>query len=264
MEIIYNGQNLNTSSLKKIGEGEESNVYQYNDKALKVHNYIDMKMVLQQELCQKLIKLNTKRILLPQGIVYDSNGEYKGYATNYITNVQKLIDVWDNLNLKEEKKYLEEDRMLLSENKIYLQDLSSDGNMLYNGSLYFCDPGSYTINCWPSLDVRNKEAINEALIKNLFLLAEKKEYLEEELIKMTGQYCELSEEMLALILRIYNESIDEDYNNQDFFDFIEEINYEYGSIEQYKIYKIKEAIDSCRFDYDFEYSINNLKRIINI
>ena len=28
--------------------------------------------------------------------------------------------------------------------------------------------------------------------------------------------------------------------------------------------KIKEAIDSCRFDYDFEYSINNLKRIINI
>lgn len=128
-----------------IDEGTEAEVFQYRDEALKLYKDYCMKYRLSEEEAVKLTTIPTKRILLPRKIIrIPENSEFKGYTTRFIRKCSRNAIL--NMEMKhflDELEILEDDMRLLADNGVDVDDFNLD-NMLYDGSLYFCDPGSFT------------------------------------------------------------------------------------------------------------------------
>lgn len=130
-----------------IDEGTEAEVYKFGNSVLKVYKPFCSKYRLSENDADTLTKINTQRILLPRELLRDPDTlEFKGYSTPFIKACSRSA----LLNLKMEQflgelEVLEDDMELLAIHGVDVADFILE-NMIYDGKIYFCDPGSYIIN----------------------------------------------------------------------------------------------------------------------
>ena len=123
--------------------GSEVIVYCDSDYVYKIFkNDYRLKHKSAEELAY-LSSFNTSRILMPMSMLY-SNKILVGYKMRYIRSKRDIFnDTIDNL--LNELLIIREDIELLSDHGIRLIDINKS-NIVYNGSLFFVDPGNYYIN----------------------------------------------------------------------------------------------------------------------
>lgn len=151
MRILIGEEEVSFSPLELrsmyIGEGLEGKVFRYGDKALKIYAEECEKSRLEEETASKLIGIPTKRILLPGELIRDPESlKFRGYVTQFISSRSKLeIPEMNMGKFLDEVSILEDDILMLSDRNVELYDFTWD-NFLYNGSIYFCDPGGFSFN----------------------------------------------------------------------------------------------------------------------
>ena len=264
MEFIYKDQILSTKDLKYLGGNLEGNVYAYQDEAIKIYHDIPSKIILSKDDCEYFTSIKTNRILLPTRLIYSLNGHnYCGYAEKLVHDQVPISFIHEALEdcLDEEKAALEEDKAILASAKIRLRDLDAAGNCLYNGSLYFCDAGSYDRNT-SNVSQANEEEINSALHYHIFMLGKDKEELEREFSQIMDTDYYFSEDFYNLLTRIYEDAYANNLNAEDYFEFIRNILYDYGNIMEYKKSLIQEAVYNGTYDDSYYESAKELKRFI--
>lgn len=155
-----------------VDEGLEAKIYRYGDKALKLYGEECVKRRLDEDTVNKLIGIPTKRILLPEEIISSSGSKvFLGYTTPFIDNSsKKKIPNMKMEHFLDEVAVIEDDIELLSNNGVGLYDFTM-GNLLYNGNIYFCDPGSFAFEeekIEGQLYMSNTFYFNEFILEKLF------------------------------------------------------------------------------------------------
>lgn len=122
--------------------GKEYLVFKYHDKVIKIHRkkFVDIDN-LDEDNILSFMKLKTKRILMPTDILYSIDDKIKGYVMDYINNKKSLLNE-SMEHILDEAKLIEEDKKILDENRILLQDLH-EGNAIYNGKINIIDSGRF-------------------------------------------------------------------------------------------------------------------------
>lgn len=131
-----------------IGKGGEAKVYRKGDLAYKYYHLFKLNERLSLDEVQKLEKIMTKRILLPQDTLYTILGKFKGYTTQYVKDLGLLHFMMLPTDLViDEFNLLKEDNYILSQEQIVISDLMPRSyqicNHSFNYGLYFIDPGKF-------------------------------------------------------------------------------------------------------------------------
>lgn len=125
-----------------IGSGEEADIYYYKGRALKIYKN-PTKCILDHDLAKELMKIDTKRILVPRELIYNSRKKYIGYSREFVENYYKeYVGKMKMSEFIREMSYLEEDIKKLSKHKIDIEDLNMS-NILINNGIYISDLGSF-------------------------------------------------------------------------------------------------------------------------
>lgn len=133
--------NIFPSFLNCIGFGNEGKAFEYNGMVLKLFHkniYIDS---MNSETCVELKKIHTKRILLPNELLIDKNGDFKGYTIEKIKKTENVYDI-KKAKLINEIIELQKEIDKLSEHRILIDDWHMD-NFMYDGIFRMIDPGLY-------------------------------------------------------------------------------------------------------------------------
>ena len=122
--------------------GNEYVIFKYLDKVVKIHRrkFVDIDNLDEQNILS-FIELPTKRILMPTDALYDIDGRIKGYVMDFIDNEKSLSNESMD-HILNEARIIEEDKKILDEKGILLQDLH-EGNAMYNGKINIVDSGRY-------------------------------------------------------------------------------------------------------------------------
>ena len=178
-----------------LGSGNEGKVYYNEDtnEAVKIYsgNTLNSKS-LSEETAKFLSHISTTNILLPKRLVYDEQGSFIGYTTPFIqtypgVNNLELLDfkIPDLIKVIEP---LYRDAYTLSMHKIYLRDIYSDGNALYNGNFYLIDPGLYKIMPYDKMEILKYNFLDLNGALNIYILQMKIFEMEVEMIKRGDYY----------------------------------------------------------------------------
>ncbi|MBQ7141262.1 MAG: hypothetical protein IJO32_07160 [Bacilli bacterium] len=276
MQILTEYKNrlikLNTHRLKKVGNGYEGNVYKYKDIAIKLYRKKPKKTVLSYNEVIGLKYIDTQRILLPISAVHSSNlfskQSFSGYSTNLVQDVKdiKFIINIDSNHLYNEINILENDIRNLSNNKVKINDLWNIKNFVFNGNLYFVDPGSYYFKKDSSnSDIfdENMEELSMALYQHLFCLDSNLEYIGAELMNMNIEHSNVNlKSILPLIGKIYEDDYHKHFlksNKKFYLEYLKYILDKYETISNYKLNVFKEYITDSNNDAIY---VKNLKKII--
>lgn len=254
MKIIVKYNNsfieLNTQSLKLIGQGYESKVYKYKDVALKIHHKHNYKFGIGLTLdnMKSMKEISTKRILMPIDAIYrkKANNQYIGYSTSLVTNIKSkysFINLDSNI-LYNEIDNLREDAKKLSNHKIMLSDLCNDKNLVFNGNLYYVDPGCYYfLNDLDSKDINDENMfeLDISLCENLFCFNNNIDYIRDELVLMQNiNYRKINNKILELVNNIYNNDYENNYlksGDKTYLEYLMNIIEKYETVSKYK-YKL--------------------------
>ena len=266
MKIYLNYNNkfimLHTKILQYMGEGIEGIVYSYKDIAVKIkHENI---VGLNYKNAIKIRDVETKRILVPQSLIYNntikSKENYIGYTTQLIISKPKN----NILYVKSEVLYNEIQILLnnienLSKNQIIIYDLDNNENFIFNDKLYFVDPGCYEYLDYLSYNEIRKENVKElgnALLSNVFNVCDDSGFLAEELVTtMSFDKNEINEKLLAEISNIYYEYYYNDYNknnSNNHAEFILNILDKYGTLKKYKYELLKQYLTTSNKQSDID------------
>jgi len=264
---------IDTDDLKQIGEGREGKVYRYQDLALKIHNSLGKKFVLNLEKVNKFKNIDTKRILLPKNPIYVkskliSKLNFTGYSTSLVTNIKdkkELIDI-DSNHLYNELQTLKSDTTILSKNKALINDLAHCRNFVFNSNLYFVDCGGYyfdeTLN-FNEVYTENIEEVGMSLYRNLFCLNSKLNIIRDELLKIKNINEEdIDQDILLSVLHVYERDYGNNFiysNITDYLSYLIYILEKNESLTEYKYKILKEYI--CN-SYNSSDHIKKLKKII--
>lgn len=157
MELVIGDERVKYTTKEKeyyyLGEGMQSIIYQYKDEALKIfrddNNLISRTKIdgINENDIDKLIKINTNRILLPKRKITNSKGKLIGYTTKYL--ILRQNEYIKKLKLNKFKKELEllyDDINILSNNNIKINDLHEENFGIDKDlGLYIFDPGTFEI-----------------------------------------------------------------------------------------------------------------------
>lgn len=247
---------IDTQHLGNYKYGTEGRVYNYNDFALKVHwNKVNPRYCLDEKTAKLLLTIDTQRILLPRNTIYVKNKNdkylYKGYATKYINNIKPLKDITtiNSLKLLEELELLYEDCNILTQNNIILYDLDYEENILYNGEIYFVDPGKYLTYEYDDLGIINIKTLNSALSFHIFFLQNNYEFMKHNTKEIINEYLgDFDESEYDKVDKIIKKIYTQDYQKfkkkyNKYYDYILDIIYKYETINKYKAKLIKDVID---------------------
>ena len=267
--IVYNNEKIidtKKDNIQILGGKDEGLVFGYDNSVIKIYDDKPNKTTLTEDMVRQMANVKTKRILMPTNPIYikeNSEKIYKGFARfGFIKKCIPLSAMWETLgeNLEAEGKLIEQDVQTLTANNIKINDLTGIGNLLYNGSLYFCDPGSFEITNDKTVASNNKEELKAGLHYHLFLLSTVKEYLEDELCRITESNFTLSDDFYNFLLNVYGNVYDTiDYSN--YFSFLEDVLAYYGTIEEYKREILEQAIDDDRYSR-YSYEMEELERVL--
>ena len=180
MKLYYDGELLCFSErdldYMYLSEGTEGIVYRYKRDALKVYKEFSCKDRLDEETAKELTLIKTSRILLPRKLLHNISSKFVGYSTMFLDKYShKYISNMKMTDFNEEISLLCQDCDILGDRHIDIEDLNSD-NMIYDGSIYICDPGSYKI--------RREDPISEIKKHNREVM---KEYLIESILKSSSK-----------------------------------------------------------------------------
>lgn len=160
LKIYFDGELLElddeTLDYMFIDDGAEGDVYRYGKDAIKIYKKHCCRSRLDEEQCRKLGTISTKRILLPEKIVYGEDCKtFIGYSTPFIYKYpcgrimdMKVDKFCDELDL------IKDDLRVLANNGVEVDDWHT-GNILYNGKIYMGDPGGFVF----SSEVRPQRAM---------------------------------------------------------------------------------------------------------
>ncbi len=259
MIIKFLDESVDLKKLKVLGGKDEGIVYAYQDYALKIYHNMPKKWILNLDDVEYFSKVPTTNILLPKAACFKDN-EYKGAASKLVKDPIPLSEMWETLKNRIEKvrKPIEEDLAILNEYNIRLHDLASNGNLLYNGQIYFCDYGSYEHNSDCTRQLNNLLELKEALHYHLFSLSENYRYLEEEYCNLFNQDYTLSEDFIEFLKIVYGDVLDT-IDDNNYFNFLEDILTYYSSVEEYKLEILENALDNNRYA-KYEYELNELEK----
>lgn len=266
--------NLNTDDLDKYDKGKEGIVYFYKDLAIKIYHTFPKKCKLNFDDVKFLSKIETKRILLPRSGVFkigDNKATFNGYVTKRINNIQDFKEV-ENLSgskFIKELQLIKKDINILTQNKIQIRDMEHKNNILYNGNIYYVDPGSFIKNTSSILSVKNYEEVSTSLKKNVFMHQNNNKLLMEEvddiITKKYGKYNEkYAKNLLTIIKEIYNFDYHFNYRfskYKNYLDYIISILEQYDNLHNYKSALIENVIEN-RSEYRNKENIKVLKNLI--
>jgi len=245
--------NIDTNLLEKIGDGYEGIVYSYNDMAIKVKT--NFETTLSYDDAIKLKRIITNRILLPKNIVCYNKPQnkytYIGYTTKLIDPIDKNKVIYMNPNtLYNEILLLNNDIKKLSNNKILISDISeNDDNFIFNGHLYFVDPGSYIYdnNCSVNEVLKNNiRELEGGIFLNVIGFGYCLDSIYEELVnimKIDKNY--LTEKFLIYIRNIYYDyhyKRLENYEDSKQIDYLLKVLEKYGDLQKYKYSLLNEYL----------------------
>ena len=197
---------------KYIDSGTGADVYKFGKKVFKIYKPVSFKYRIDNRDVNYLKEINTKRILLPNEGIYNSDGQLIGYTMKYL----KEEDKKDIKNIKISKlltelKLIKDDLITLKDKNVFVDDFI-DKNFIYNNGIYFTDPGSYEINKRRTpdyIEIINREIMNDFIIKYILF----REYkLSPKTMKKLREYYPLNE-------YIYD-SVRKDINkNEEVYDY---------------------------------------------
>ena len=150
-----------------IDEGKEGIVYRYGDYVLKIYHPCSRKERLSEDMVRKLTKIHTDKFLLPLGLIFNNTKKFCGYYSKRV--VSNSLDYISNMPLNflyNEIKEFERDIDLLTNNHVEINDFLGI-NILYDGSFYMCDPGSFLFDESYSFDELKK--INIEKLNRFFI-----------------------------------------------------------------------------------------------
>lgn len=150
-KIILNVRDIRKLNL--IGEGSESQVYDYNNQALKLFsNRIINDDIKQNKLNKigKLEELNLDKFIIPNILIYNSCDDFIGYIMKKINIEYDLYDFLKSEKFTLDKKinYLKKYNDLLKiahKNNITLVDANFWNCLISNDDLFFIDTDNYKI-----------------------------------------------------------------------------------------------------------------------
>lgn len=176
-----------------IDEGCEGVVYKYGVDAIKIYKNTCFFSRLGLEECQQLKLIKTKRILLPEKIVYGDDNEFMGYSTPFIYNVSNIKMLNMNINnFIDELDIISSDLKLLADNGVEIEDWHIN-NVLYNGKFFIGDPGG--------MFFRERMISNRIYRNNVFTL---NRFLKEDVFSLAR----LSKSKKGNIERIFDDHYD--------------------------------------------------------
>ena len=156
-------------SMQILNHGLEADVYRIYGKAVKIYKPRCIKTRLDEDMANYLKNIPTKRILMPQEMVYDENNCFNGYTTKLVKEASKeTIGKIKMPKMLEEMNLLKEDTKLLTKSGIRLSDLRLV-DVLYGDGIYYCDPGSFIKEDIDEkeLSYENRDSINQLLIDDI-------------------------------------------------------------------------------------------------
>ena len=148
LKIYFDGELLefDDDDLKcmYIDEGSEGYVYKCGKDAFKIYKTVCGWRRLNEEECKRLGSISTKRVLLPEKLIYEEDAKtFIGYSTQFIYKVPQIeilqMKIPDFVN---ELDVIKGDLRTLAYNGVIVNDWHSD-NILYNGKMFIGDPGQY-------------------------------------------------------------------------------------------------------------------------
>ena len=145
IHITQDGVYCNKQKLEYIDEGAESIVYKYEDKAIKLYRKQPRKRVLSEEMIYKLKEIPTKRIVMPEGCLYEKNN-VKGIYMPYITGNREEVYELEKEKLIEEFQFIYDDLSLLGKERIVIDDLRISNFLCNKDAFYLIDTGDYYIS----------------------------------------------------------------------------------------------------------------------
>ncbi len=130
MECIVNQKRINIPTDKKpFGEGSEGKVYKINGEIYKMHHQgaLNEGYGNKQNFHSYLIGIDTKQIILPDALIWDTESKYLGYKTKLVKGKQK--DKTGIIKMPSEQfiknlQILENDIKVLSEKHVLMADTS--------------------------------------------------------------------------------------------------------------------------------------------
>ena len=135
----------NNVLLNKIGSGNETNVYRFKNKVLKIYKIL--KITLPDEECHKnMVSLKTTNIITPEVLCYNRNNIYVANISQYIKPIHNSILDYTFEEFMLNISLLENDVILLTENNIRLKDIVQISNTVFGQKIYLVDFGLYETN----------------------------------------------------------------------------------------------------------------------
>jgi len=277
VSLKYNNEliKLSTNQLKLIGSGLESHVYSYKNIAIKIYRKKTLKnrYGLTYESMNKLKNISTKRILLPINPIYSKTNcfsklSFHGYSTKLVTEIKNKMYLTniDTNHLYNELSILKDDSTMLSKNKVLIYDLDNEENFVFNGNLYFVDPGAYYFDNKLSLKEiydENMEELSSALYNHIFCLNGNKERIMYELINMEGiNIKNTNYRIIPLISEILVKYDDVNFIKSNIKYFIEYLMYILEKYESISKYKYKLLNDFVNDSNNKEKDITKIKKIL--
>lgn len=155
--------------MKKIGEGEEGKIYQYDYKtAIKVFKHIPKKELEQKkEVSIELKKVATQNFIRPEKLLLSRKERYKAYTMPLIKleDAKKLTEI-KIITLIELLDELYKDAKELAKTKCLISDYNPE-NIVITDKIYFIDTTSYGL--MPELTKEKVEKINRKRINYMIL-----------------------------------------------------------------------------------------------
>lgn len=147
LKIYFDGKLLEfddeTLDYMYLDEGAEGIVYRYKKDAIKIYKPCCFRSRLNEEQCERLGTISTKRILLPEKIAYEEDCRtFIGYSTPFIYKfpVMRVMDMKMEA-FADELDVIKEDLKILSCHGVLIDDWHAD-NVLFDGErLIIGDPG---------------------------------------------------------------------------------------------------------------------------
>lgn len=172
MKIYFDGEFLEFDEedldYMYIDEGAEGIVYKYGKDAIKIYKDYCFRSRLTGEECEKLSSFTTKRIQLPEKIVYGEDAKtFIGYSTPFIYTYPsiRIMDMKVS-QFVDELDIIRDDLRILAYGGVEIADWHSD-NILFDGRhLFIGDPGGMFFR----REVREQQSMgNNVFTLNRFL-----------------------------------------------------------------------------------------------
>lgn len=165
--------NMTPEELDKLylNEGSEGVIYRNGEEVYKIYKDNPLVTKLSLDGVNRLRKLKLKRFIVPNGPIFDEDGNFIGYSSKYLNEEKfsKIFDL-DGKTFKRELRLLLEDVKQLTKNGIEIDDLHLSNLVLSDGSLYFIDMGGFKHSDDEDLEATNMFRFKYFIVSKLLSL----------------------------------------------------------------------------------------------